>query len=75
MLRVYGFNAMLKKDFTMNITLEKLKGSQCRWPIGNPEDKDFSFCGHTSDPAVPYCEEHMLKAHVPARKPAAVKAA
>lgn len=53
------------------ITMEKLKSGMCRWPIGNPEDKDFHFCGEQCDPASPYCDEHMKKAQAPSRKPKA----
>ncbi len=56
------------------ITMEDLKSGMCRWPIGNPEDKDFHFCGgQTSEPGLPYCDEHMAQAKAPTRKPKAVK--
>lgn len=53
------------------ITMEDLKSGMCRWPFGNPEDKDFHFCGDSSDPALPYCETHMAQAQAPTRKPKA----
>lgn len=51
--------------------MEDLKSGMCRWPYGNLEDDDFHFCGKPSDPALPYCEEHMAKAQAPSRKPKA----
>lgn len=50
------------------ITMEKLTSGMCRWPFGNPEDKDFYFCGSPCNPDSSYCEEHMAKAQAPTRK-------
>ena len=30
----------------------------CKWPIGDPGNDDFHFCGHDSLDGVPYCEYH-----------------
>jgi GcrA cell cycle regulator len=60
------------------ITMIKLTGGMCRWPFGDPKDKDFHFCGHASDYTLSYCEEHMVMAHAPdnrRRKAIALKAA
>ncbi len=66
---VLGFHDIAERILSMTITtMGELKSGMCRWPFGNPEDKDFHFCGDPSDPALPYCEEHMLKAHAAARK-------
>ena len=36
----------------------------CRWPIGDPRDDDFHFCGKTKPlSSKPYCESHEKKAH------------
>lgn len=46
----------------------ELKERMCRWPSGDPKDEDFSFCGCTSVPGLPYCEEHAKAAYqVPSR--------
>ena len=45
------------------MSLIELKPSQCRWPIGDPRDKDFGFCGSTADVGVPYCTEHAQAAY------------
>jgi GcrA cell cycle regulator len=46
----------------------KLTGTMCRWPIGDPQDKDFHFCARHSNPGLPYCEEHMVMAHAPDKR-------
>lgn len=38
----------------------------CRWPIGDPTDKQFHFCGKKSDEGVPYCSYHRRIAYQPA---------
>ncbi|MEC7205213.1 MAG: GcrA family cell cycle regulator, partial [Pseudomonadota bacterium] len=35
----------------------------CQWPIGNPRDPSFHFCGKTAAPDRPYCEEHCAMAY------------
>lgn len=42
-----------------------LKESMCRWPIGDPGDEDFHFCGRHSDHGTPYCEFHSRVAYQP----------
>ena len=42
-----------------------LKESMCRWPIGDPGDSDFHFCGRSSDQSTPYCEFHSRVAYQP----------
>ena len=41
----------------------------CRYPIGDPTDADFSFCGRTCNNIEnPYCVQHQKLAYVPAQK-------
>ena len=40
------------------------KGPRCLWPIGDPGDPDFRFCGHTARPGRPYCNEHCAVAYI-----------
>lgn len=42
-----------------------LKESMCRWPIGDPGEEEFHFCGRHSDQGVPYCEFHSRVAYQP----------
>lgn len=40
-----------------------LKNNTCRWPIGEPADKDFHFCGKQTATGKPYCPEHCKEAY------------
>jgi GcrA cell cycle regulator len=40
------------------------RGSGCLWPIGDPGDPDFHFCGADSVPGKPYCAEHAARAYI-----------
>src|SRR3972149_8399488 len=35
-----------------------LKESMCRWPIGDPGEPEFHFCGRKTCAPLPYCEHH-----------------
>jgi len=40
----------------------------CKWPVGDPRDNDFHFCGKQTSPGVTYCAEHSALAYQPAKK-------
>lgn len=42
-----------------------LKESMCRWPIGDPSDSEFHFCGRKKCGTLPYCEHHARMAYQP----------
>ncbi|MDP6343473.1 MAG: GcrA family cell cycle regulator [Alphaproteobacteria bacterium] len=44
-----------------------LTASTCRWPIGDPGDEDFHFCGSKSTVGQPYCDYHAAMAYQPAQ--------
>lgn len=46
-----------------NMTLMDLKLTSCRWPIGDPKDEDFHFCGADTVTGKPYCAEHCKIAY------------
>ncbi len=46
------------------VTLTDLTLHSCRWPIGDPKDKDFHFCGKEAILGKPYCGEHIMTAYV-----------
>ena len=48
-------------------TILTLRDSMCKWPIGDPADPKFAFCGRKAD-CGPYCAEHAKVAFEPARK-------
>lgn len=45
------------------MTLLDLKLNSCRWPIGEPKDADFHFCGKDTVTGKPYCAEHCKVAY------------
>jgi GcrA cell cycle regulator len=56
------------------VTMETLKESHCKWPIGDPAEDDFHFCGHNRHEDGVYCEFHTAKAYQPARRRGVKKA-
>jgi GcrA cell cycle regulator len=44
-------------------TCTTLKAHMCRWPIGDPDDPGFSFCGQPSEGSRPYCRGHARLAY------------
>jgi GcrA cell cycle regulator len=37
----------------------------CLWPMGDPGNADFHFCGDQTVPGRPYCAEHCARAYLP----------
>lgn len=44
----------------------QLGPNMCKWPIGDPGDTDFGFCGSHCGSSAVYCEEHAAIAFQPA---------
>ncbi|MAK62984.1 MAG: GcrA cell cycle regulator [Ponticaulis sp.] len=44
-----------------------IRESMCKWPIGDPMDKDFAFCGRAASGG-PYCAEHAKVAFQPKKQ-------
>ena len=42
-----------------------LEARDCRWPIGDPRQDGFHFCGARQAPDRPYCAEHWQLAFIP----------
>ncbi len=40
------------------------KGPNCLWPIGDPGEADFHFCGAPAAESKPYCPEHCARAYI-----------
>ena len=38
--------------------LTELNEHTCKWPYGDPLDKEFHFCGHRTEDGSPYCAYH-----------------
>ena len=47
------------------ITILHLSDKTCKWPIGDPGNEDFCFCGHSPRDGSPYCEYHARIAYQP----------
>jgi GcrA cell cycle regulator len=45
------------------VTLLELESHHCRWPIGDVQNPDFRFCGHTQAEGRPYCFKHAKRAY------------
>jgi GcrA cell cycle regulator len=46
-------------------TVLTINDRMCRWPIGDPAENEFHFCGHKPKFGSPYCEAHARKAYQP----------
>lgn len=44
-------------------TVETIERGECRWPIGDPGQPGFHFCGGRQIPGQPYCYDHTRRAH------------
>jgi GcrA cell cycle regulator len=64
--------APLKRDDGSVTTVLTLSDQVCRWPIGDPNDKEFGFCGRNACGG-PYCQDHARAAFQP-QKPRARRA-
>ena len=51
---------------TKYVKLVELDSHTCRWPIGDPRDEDFCFCGKKVRAGQTYCDEHSQIAYVKA---------
>ncbi|MBE6445140.1 MAG: hypothetical protein E7019_03670 [Alphaproteobacteria bacterium] len=52
-----------------NVSLVELDNHTCRWPIGDPKDDNFHFCGKKVRIGQTYCDEHSAIAYVkPSKK-------
>jgi len=45
-------------------SLVDLSAHTCRWPIGDPKEPNFHFCGANAMAGKPYCAEHAAIAYV-----------
>lgn len=46
-------------------TIATLEDGDCRWPVGDPQNPDFHFCGAEKVPGKPYCPTHLARAFQP----------
>lgn len=50
------------------IGILQLTERTCRWPIGDPQDAGFGFCGRDAVLGKPYCSGHAVVAFEPPKK-------
>ena len=56
-------------DEPMNPTsFQDIKDGLCRWPLGEPEEIDFKFCGRNTNEGFVYCQAHHKQAYQPLSK-------
>ncbi len=50
------------------VDLLSLKDCMCRWPMGDPQDEMFRFCGRKTREGSSYCEHHARIAYQPVQR-------
>jgi GcrA cell cycle regulator len=58
-----GLSDALKGDAPTGrgVKLIGLEVGLCKWPLGDPRDEDFEFCGCKALPDLPYCAHHSRR--------------
>ena len=67
-LGLAGRPSPIKKKELKQTTLYGLTERMCKWPIGDPKQPDFHFCGKAVEVTVTYCQEHRAKAYTVSKK-------
>jgi GcrA cell cycle regulator len=49
----------------LRVNLLDLREHMCRWPIGDPQDEAFHFCGRHKTAGISYCDHHARQAFQP----------
>jgi GcrA cell cycle regulator len=52
----------LQDEVEPSATIHTLSAHTCRWPIGDPGEASFGFCGRRAGVRGPYCETHTALA-------------
>ena len=63
-----------KDENRETVSLLELGPRMCRWPIGDPREKNFGFCGDHAISGLPYCTEHSKVAYQAATRNRILKA-
>lgn len=59
---------------SQGVNMAELKDRMCRWPLGDPKEPGFLFCGGSSVPGMPYCSDHAKVAYQAATRNRLLKA-
>ncbi len=57
----------VKFDDGKTASVLTLNESMCKYPIGDPNDPNFAFCGRASFGSHPYCQDHARLAYQPSQ--------
>jgi GcrA cell cycle regulator len=49
------------------VTTVTLNSRTCRWPVGDPTEAGFHYCGQRPISSGPYCEAHDRRGYQPVR--------
>lgn len=52
----------------LRIDLLDLRECMCRWPIGDPKEESFHFCGRAKADLISYCDAHARIAYAPSAR-------
>jgi GcrA cell cycle regulator len=55
-------------------TMSNIEAGECRWPIGDPRQDGFHFCGAQQVLGKPYCQAHCSQSVEPAKPRGAASA-
>jgi GcrA cell cycle regulator len=58
------YKALGDPPMSRRLTLNQLNELTCRWPIGDPANLDFRFCGRKCPRDCAYCLDHKQVAYV-----------
>ena len=58
-------NGNVVVPMSRRLELTELTERTCKWPIGDPLNDDFHFCGNESPDNSPYCTYHQRLAYQP----------
>jgi GcrA cell cycle regulator len=62
-----GTVAQPKPEAAKPRTMATLQSNECRWPIGDPQQPGFHFCGAHKEDGRSYCATHAALASTPGR--------
>jgi GcrA cell cycle regulator len=61
----------VRKPVSRKLTTMGLTSATCKWPIGDPTQPDFHYCGRPPQSGRPYCDTHdnMSYQSTPRKRP------
>jgi GcrA cell cycle regulator len=61
-VRAAPYARLLNPDLKATATILTLEHADCRWPMGDPQEADFGYCGRSRGRHVSYCDHHAGEA-------------